>query len=411
MKKEIITGLDIGSSSVRAVIAERTDGDEQLSVVGVGCAASDGLRFGVVVDIENTVQAISEVIEQAERMAGVRVNGVYTGISGDHIRSNNCRGVVAVARGRDEIGEDDVARAIDVAKVACLPIDREIIHVIPMDFKVDDQDGVVNPLGMCGISLEANIHLVTAAPTLTKNIVKCIHQSGFEIYNMVLASLAASNSVLSDDEKNLGISLIDIGGGTTDIAIFSGGSVRYSSVLGLAGDNLTNAISIGLRTPAHQAQTIKEEYGNALHSKLGAGKMLDIPGLSTHPERQVSSKLLASIIKPRVEEILGLVFQEIKGSNLPLNEGVVLTGGSCNMPGIDKVCEDIMNLPVRVGRPAGVGGLKKMVDDPAFATAVGLVLCGASGEYLPGEGRFAGAGGSVFGKAFNRLRRWTDNLW
>ncbi len=411
MKKEIITGLDVGSSSVRAVIAERTDGDEQLSVVGVGCAASDGLRFGVVVDIENTVQAISEAIEQAERMAGVRVTGVYTGISGDHIRSNNCRGVVAVARGRDEIGQDDVARAIEVAKVACLPIDREIIHVIPMDFKVDDQDGVVNPLGMCGNSLEANIHLVTAAPTLMQNIVKCIYRSGFEIYNMVLASLAASNSVLSEDEKNLGISLIDIGGGTTDIAIFSGGSVRYSSVLGLAGDNLTNAISIGLRTPAHQAQAIKEKYGCALHSQAEAGEMLDIPGVSTHPGRQVSSKLLASIIKPRVEEILGLAFRKIKDSNLPLDEGVVITGGSGNLARIARVCEEIMNLPVRIGRPAGVGGLKKMVDDPAFATAVGLVLCGASGEYLAGEDRFTGAGGSVFGEAFNRLRRWTDNLW
>jgi len=409
MKEDVIVGLDIGTTKICAIIAERAEEEEQLKIVGVGTSKSDGLRRGVVVNIEKTVQSITKAIEEAELMAGVEVKGVYAGIAGDHIRSINSKGIIAVSREHSDINRDDVRRVIEAAQAAHIPIEREVIHVIPQEYIIDDQRGIRDPVGMSGIRLEAEVHIVTGAVTSAQNIVKSIHRAGFEVFDLVLEPLAASYSALSDDEKDLGVALIDIGGGTTDIALFSRGSIRHTSVLGLAGDNLTNDIAIGLRTPAHRAREIKEKYGCAMASMVETDEMITVPSASTHTERQVSRQLLASIIQPRIEEILGLAFREIQDFSDLMAAGIVLTGGTAGLRGIVDLGEDITKLPVRVGKPSGISGLINMVDDPKFATGVGLCLFGL--HQGSAEGKFPGDESSMFNKIVERMKQWLNDLW
>ena len=408
MKEDVLVGLDIGTTKICAIIAEKSE-EGQLKIVGVGTSKSDGLRRGVVVNIEKTVQSITKAIEEAELMAGVEVKGVYAGIAGDHIRSINSRGIIAVSREHSDITKDDVRRVIEAAQAAHIPIEREVIHVIPQEFIIDDQHGIRDPVGMSGIRLEAEVHIVTGAVTSAQNIVKCIHRAGFEVFDLVLDPLASSYSVLSDDEKDLGAVLIDIGGGTTDIALFSRGSIRHTSVLGLAGDNLTNDIAIGLRTPAHRAREIKEKYGCAMASMVDTDEMITVPSASTHTERQVSRQLLASIIQPRVEEIMGLAFREVQDFSDLMAAGIVLTGGTANLKGIVELSEDITKLPVRVGKPTGISGLVNMVDDPKFATGVGLVMYGLQQDTA--EARFHGDESSIFNKVLEHMKQWLHDLW
>ncbi|MFC1537480.1 cell division protein FtsA [Gemmatimonadota bacterium] len=407
-KDDVIVGLDIGTTKICAIIAEPAE-ENMLKIVGVGICKSDGLRRGVVVNIEKTVQSITKAIEEAELMAGVEVKGVYAGIAGDHIRSINSRGIIAVSREHSDINKDDVRRVIEAAQAAHIPIEREVIHVIPQEFIIDDQHGVRDPVGMSGIRLEAEVHIVTGAVTSAQNIVKSIHRAGFEVFDLVLEPLAASYSVLSEDEKDLGVALIDIGGGTTDIALFSRGSIRHTGVLGLAGDNLTNDIAIGLRTPAHRAKEIKETYGCAMASMVNTDDMITVPSASTHTERQVSRQLLASIIQPRIEEILGLAFREIQDFSDLMAAGIVFSGGTAGLKGIVELGEDITKLPVRVGKPIGVTGLVNMIEDPKFATGVGLALFGL--DQGTSEGRFHGDESSMFNKILERMKQWLNDLW
>ena len=408
-KEDVIVGLDIGTTKICAIIAERAE-DDQIKIVGVGSTKSEGLRRGVVVNIEKTVQSITTAIEEAELMAGVEVKGVYAGIAGDHIRSINSRGVIAVSRENTDITDEDVRRVIESAQAAHIPIEREVIHVIPQEFIIDEQRGIKDPVGMSGIRLEAEIHIVTGAVASAQNIVKSIQRAGFEVYDLVLEPLASSYSVLTEDEKDLGVALIDIGGGTTDIALFSRGSIRHTSVLGLAGDNLTNDIAIGLRTPAHKAREIKEKYGHAISSAVSSDEMITVPSASSHTEREVSKQLLASIIQPRMEEILSLAVREVEEYSDLLAAGVVLTGGSSGLRGIEPLCEDIAKLPVRVGKPTGITGLVNMVDDPKFATGVGLAIYGS--QQLPkNEKAFKGDDHSSFNRIVDRMKSWLEDLW
>ncbi len=407
-KDDVIVGLDIGTTKICAIIAERTE-EGELKIVGVGTTKSDGLRRGVVVNIEKTVQSITRAIEDAELMAGVEVKGVFAGIAGDHIRSINSKGIIAVSRENSDITKDDVRRVIEAAQAAHIPMEREVIHVIPQEFIVDDQRGIRDPVGMSGIRLEADVHIVTGAVASAQNIVKSIHRAGFEVYDLVLEPLASSYSALTEDEKDLGVSILDIGGGTTDIAFFSRGSIRLTSVIGLAGDNLTNDIAIGLRTPAHKAREIKEKFGSALSSQVDSTEMIDVASAAGQSNRQVSRQLLASIIQPRVEEIISLAFREIEEFGDLMAAGIVLSGGTSGLNGIVELAEDITKLPVRVGKPTGVTGLVNMVDDPKFSTGVGLVMYGA--EQDPSRTKFHGDDNSLFNSVMERMKQWLTDLW
>ncbi len=407
-KDDVIVGLDIGTTKICAIIAELTE-EGGLKIVGVGTTKSDGLRRGVVVNIEKTVQSITKAIEDAELMAGVEARGVYAGIAGDHIRSINSKGIIAVSRENSDITTDDVRRVIEAAQAAHIPMEREVIHVIPQEFIVDDQRGIRDPVGMSGIRLEAEVHIVTGAVASAQNIVKSIHRAGFEVYDLVLEPLASSYSALTEDEKDLGVSIFDIGGGTTDIAFFSRGSIRRTSVLGLAGDNLTNDIAIGLRTPAHHAREIKEKFGCALSSQVDSTEMIDVASAAGQSNRQVSRQLLASIIQPRVEEILNLAFREIEEFGDLMAAGIVLSGGTSGLNGIVELAEDITKLPVRVGKPTGVTGLVNMVDDPKFSTGVGLVMYGAEQDSI--SSKFRGDDSSLFNKVMDRMKQWLTDLW
>ncbi|MEJ2634397.1 MAG: cell division protein FtsA [Calditrichia bacterium] len=395
MESKILTGLDIGTTKVCAVIVKE-DMDGRLNVVGIGSAPSHGLRKGVVVNIDQTVQSIHQAITEAETMAGVEVGGVYVGIAGDHIRSLNSKGVVGVARDDHEITQGDVERAVNAAKALALPIDREIIHVIPQEFIVDDQDGIPDPVGLSGVRLEVEVHVVTAAVTSAQNIVKSVQRAGYQVEEIVLEPLASSLAVLDDDERNLGVALIDLGGGTTDIAMFFEGHIRHTSVVALGGQHVTNDIAIGLRTPPEQAESIKIDHGSSLSSMIKQNETLTVPGVGGRAPRVISRSVLIDIIQPRMEEILSLTFREMEKSDLMnlMAAGVVITGGGAMLPGTVELAEQIWGLPVKLGVPKYLGGLTESVRSPIYATAVGLTLYGE--RYHEGP-------------AFYKKR--TDNLW
>ncbi len=377
MESKILTGLDIGTTKICAVIVKE-DTDGRLNVVGIGSSPSHGLRKGVVVNIDQTVQSIQQALAEAEAMSGVDVESVFVGIAGDHIRSLNSKGVVGVARDDHEITEEDVNRAINAAKALALPIDREIIHVIPQEFIVDDQDGIPDPVGLSGVRLEVEVHIVTAAVTSAQNIVKSVQRAGYDVEAVILEPLASSLAVLDDDERNLGVVLVDLGGGTTDIAMFFEGHIRHTSVVALGGQHVTNDIAIGLRTPIEQAEQIKIDHGCSLSSLVKQNETLTVPGVGGRAPRVISRSVLIDIIQPRMEEILELTYQEMKKSDLKdlMAAGAVITGGGAMLPGTVELAEQIWGLPVKLGIPKYLGGLTETVRSPIYSTAVGLTLYG-----------------------------------
>jgi len=410
-RENIIVGLDIGTTKIGCIIAE-LDSDRNVKIVGVGTARSEGLRRGVVVNLEKTVVSIGRAIEEAELMAGVEVRNVYAGIAGDHIRSINSHGVIAVSRGGVEITRGDMNRVIDAAKAVAIPMDREILHILPQEFTVDDQKGIKDPTGMAGVRLEVDVHIVTGAVSSAQNLVKAIQQSGYQVRDLVLEPLASSHGVLTDDERELGVALVDIGGGTTDIALFNEGSIRHTAVIGLGGNSVTNDIAIGLRTPARDAERIKERYGAALAAMVDPDEEIVVPHMAGQGERRVSRELLASIIQPRMEEILSLARADIRktGWHDKIPSGFVLTGGASTLPGTAELAERILEMPVRIGRPLGVTGLVDSVDAPRFATGVGLVIFGKDAGR--DEGRFiAGDDDKLWAGVLERMKEWLHDFF
>lgn len=375
MEGRIITGLDIGTTKICAVIVKE-DPDGTLNVVGIGSSPSHGLRKGVVVNIDKTVNAVRSALEEAETMAGIEAESVFVGIAGDHIRSINSKGMVGVSRDDHEITPEDVERAINAAKALALPIDREIIHVIPQEFIVDDQDGIHDPVGMSGVRLEVEVHIVTAAVTSAQNIVRSVQRAGYEVEEIVLEPLASSLAVLDEDEQNLGVALVDLGGGTCDIAMFFDGHIQHTSVVALGGQHVTNDIAIGLRTPPEQAEAIKVKNSTVSRDNLSAQDTIMVPGVGGRPPRTISKSVLVDIVAPRMEEMVTLIYQKMKKSELLelMAAGAVITGGGALLEGTTAMAEDVWGVPVRLGVPKHLGGLTDTVQSPIYSTAVGLCL-------------------------------------
>ncbi|MGH7274825.1 MAG: cell division protein FtsA, partial [Nitrospiria bacterium] len=378
-QENTLVGLDIGTTKICAVVGEWVD-ETRVDIIGIGTSPSRGLRKGVVVNIESTVESIKKAIEEAELMAGVQINSVYAGIAGSHIKGFNSRGVIAVKD--HEVTRADIDRVLDAAKAVAIPLDREVLHVLPQEFIVDDQDGISEPLGMSGVRLEAEVHIITGSVTSAQNIVKCVNRAGLEVAEMILQPLASSESVLTADERELGVAMVDIGGGTTDIATFMEGSVWHTAVIGIGGHHLTNDIAVGLRTPAAEAEKIKRRYGCAMTSLVRDEETIEVPSVGGRPPRVLSRQLLSEIIEPRAEEIFSLVGREIKktGHGEMVASGVVITGGSAIMEGMSEFAEKILDLPVRRGVPSHVGGLLDVVSSPMYATGVGLILYALRGQ-------------------------------
>lgn len=376
-KQNLIVGLDIGTTKIAVLISELEESGPP-RIVGMGTSRSEGLKRGVVINLEKTVESITKALEDAEMMAGVKVSSVFAGIAGDHIRSINSRGVIALSGSGSEISSKDVERVINAARAVALPMDREIIHVLPQEYTVDDQSGIKDPIGMSGVRLEAEVHIVTGAVTSAQNIYRSVKKAGLEVCDLVLQPLASSYALLSPEEEELGVALIDLGGGTTDIAIFHDGSIRHTAVIGLGGNNVTNDIAIGLRTPVEQAEEIKKSYGCALSSLVDSDEMIKVPGVGGREPKEISRGVLAAIIEPRAEEIFSLVLREIKKTNYSdlLVAGVVLTGGGSLMEGMIELAEQIFDMPVKKGIPQGFSGLVDMVSTPIHSTGVGLILYG-----------------------------------
>jgi cell division protein FtsA len=373
-KNSIVVGLDIGTSKVCAVVGEMTD--RGVEVIGVGSHPSQGLRKGVVVNIESTVTSIKKAIAEAELMAGCEIHTVFTGLSGNHIKGFNSHGIVAVKN--KEVCQRDLVRVIDAAKAVAIPTDREVLQILPQDYIIDDQDGIKEPLGMSGVRLEAKVHIVTSAVTSAQNIVKCCNRASLNVGEIVLTPLASAEAVLSGEERELGVALVDIGGGTTDVAVFYDGTVRHTAVLGLGGNHLTNDIAAGLRTPTAEAERIKQRYGLARASMVSGDERVEVPSVAGKTAGTVSRQILCEIIEPRLEEIFQLVQREIakSGYESALASGVVMTGGSMLLPGAVEMAEQLLGMPVRLGVPAHFAGLVDVVSNPVYATSVGLALYG-----------------------------------
>ena len=400
--KDLIVGLDIGTSKVVAIVAQM-HADGHYEVVGLGQHEARGLKKGVVVNIESTVASIQRALEEAELMADCKIRSVYTGIAGSHIRSFNSSGMVAIKD--KEVSEADMARVIETAKAVNIPTDQQILHVLPQEFIIDGQEDIREPIGMSGVRLEVKVHIVTGAVSAAQNIVKCVRRCGLEVQDLILQPLASSVSVLSQDEKELGAVLVDIGGGTTDIAIFTAGAIRHTAVIPIAGDQITNDIAMALRTPTQDAEEIKLRFGIAKQSLVDSNERIEVPGLGDRGPRQLSRQALAAVIEPRVEELFSLVHQVIRESGYEelLSSGIVLTGGSAELPGVAEIAEDIFLKPVRVGRPAYTGGLADVVRSPRYATAVGL-LEEARLQRLRGR-KVAEQSGS-FKETLRRMKDW-----
>jgi len=373
----MVVGLDIGTTKIAALVAE-PDEHDSFKIVGFGTHPSEGLRKGVVVNLEKTVSSIMGAVQDAELMVGKKIESVYAGIAGDHIKSINSRGVIAVRGSDSEISSADVDRVIDAARAVAIPLDREIIHVLPQEFIVNDQSGIKDPVGMSGVRLEADVHIVTGAIISAQNIYKSIRRAGLEVRDLVLEPLASSCTLLSPHEEELGVLLIDLGGGTTDIALFYDGSLRHTAVIGLGGKNVTNDIAIGLRTPVDQAEEIKKNCGCALSRLVDPNEMIRVPAVGGREPKEISRSVLAAIIEPRVEEIYSLVLKEIKRTEFAdgLSAGIVLTGGGSLMEGMVELAEQVFDMPTKVGRPKEIEGLNDIISNPMHSTGVGLVLWG-----------------------------------
>ncbi|MGQ0510877.1 MAG: cell division protein FtsA [Betaproteobacteria bacterium] len=399
--RNLVVGLDIGTSKVAALVAELGP-DGAMQVLGMGSHESRGLKKGVVVNIEATVGAIQRALEEAELMADCKIASAYTGIAGSHIRSFNSTGMVAV---KDrEVSTIDVERAVDTARAVNIPTDQQILHVLRQEFIIDGQEDVREPVGMSGVRLEVKVHIVTGAVSAAQNIVKCVRRCGLEVDDLILQPLASARAVLSEDEKDLGVCLVDIGGGTTDLAIFTGGAIRHTAVIPIAGDQITNDIAMALRTPTADAEAIKVRHGVALRQLADPNESIEVPGIGERAPRVMSRQTLAEVIEPRVEELYSLVQQVLResGHEELLSSGIVLTGGSSTMRGMVELGEEIFHMPVRVGAPRYAGGLAEVVRNPRYATAMGLLMEGAAQRQ---QGRIARQDGSVRA-VFGRMREW-----
>ncbi len=374
----LIVGLDIGTTKICTIVGEIVDSN--LEIIGVGIVPSKGIKKGVVINIDETVDAIKKSVHEAEVMAGSKIHSVYVGIAGGHIKSYNSTGVIAIKS--RTVTENDKMRVIDAAQAINIPLDREILHVLPQEYIVDSQDGIIEPLGMSGVRLEVKVHIVTGAVSAIQNITKCCQKAGLDVKNIILEQLAGSEAVLTEDEKDLGVALIDLGGGTTDIAIFHRGSIKYSSVLAMGGSHVTNDIAIGLRTPTLDAENLKLRYGCALASMVNKDEMIEVPTAGSRKNKPVPRTMLADIIEPRMEEIFTLVNREIIKSNMEqyITSGIVLTGGGALIQGCVELAENIFNLPVRIGTPK-IQGVVESIASPQLSTAVGLVVHGSKSDY------------------------------
>ncbi len=400
-EKDIIVGLDVGTTKICCVVAEVDD--QEVHIIGLGTHPSVGLRKGVVVNIESTVNSIRRAVEEAELMAGCEITQVYVGIAGSHVKGFNSDGVIAVKGG--EVTEEDVNRVIDAARAVAIPLDREVIHILPQEYIVDDQPGILDPVGMSGVRLEAKVHIVTAAVTAAQNLIKCANRAGLDVVDIVLQPLASAEAVLTDEEKDLGVALIDFGGGTTDLAIFSGGTIKHTAVLGIGGHNVTNDIAVGLRCPMSEAEKIKIRHGHCLAALVSPEEVIEVPSVGDRRPRKLSRQILAEIIEPRVEELLTLMDAELVKSGLKplISSGVVITGGSALIPGLPEMADQIFELPTRIGYPKGYKGLADVVENPKFATAVGLVLYGVQNQP---ERKFRIRDGNIFNRVMQRMKRW-----
>ncbi len=406
MASDYLCALDIGTTKISALIGE-VDENQQVKIIGFGMAPSEGLRRGVVINLDKTVQSIIRARQEAERMAGVEIEAVYAGIAGDHIRSVNGRGVVAVAGENHVITPEDKTRVIEAAKAVALPFDREIVHILPQEFIVDDQRGIDDPVGMSGVRLEAEVHIVTCAVTAAQNIWRSIEGAGMRVMDLVLEPLASSFAVLTDDEKDLGVVVVDLGGGTTDIAMFYEGCIRHTAIVSLGGRNVTNDIAHGLRTPVDQAEAIKIAYGSAIRTDSDRDEFVEVPGVGGRPARKISKDLLVNIIQPRMEEILMLAYNEVKKSDYIhlMTAGVVLTGGGAMLPGAVDLAEEIFQMPVKLGLPQRIESVSDEVKKPNHATGVGLILYGLENQDLL-DGPFGDSESHVFNKILERMRKW-----
>jgi cell division protein FtsA len=374
-QKNLIVGLDIGTSKIVAIVAEaRPEGG--LEIIGLGSHLSRGLKKGVVVNIESTVGAIQRALEEAELMADCKIREVYTGIAGSHIKSINSHGMVAIKD--KEVSQTDVDRVIETARAVNIPLDQQILHILTQEFIIDGQEDVREPLGMSGVRLEVKVHIVTGAVSAAQNIIKCVRRCGLEVRDLILQPLASSLAVLMEDERDLGVCLVDIGGGTTDIAVFTHGAIRHTAVIPIAGDQITNDIAMALRTPIKEAEEIKQAFGCALRTLVDPKEEVEVPGMGDRPARRLSRQVLAEVIEPRVEELYQLVQAELRRSGFEdlIASGIVLTGGSAAMAGMVELGEEVFHMPVRVGYPQYVGGLAEVVRSPRYATGVGLLLAG-----------------------------------
>ncbi len=407
-KNDYIVGLDIGTTKICCIIGEVTHGD-QIDIIGLGQSSSRGLRKGVVVNIDGTVESIKCAVEEAELMAGCEIDSVFVGIAGGHINSLNSHGIIAV-KGK-EIIQKDVDRVIEAAKAIAIPLDREVIHVLPQEYIVDNQDGIKTPLGMAGVRLEAKVHIVTAAVTSAQNIVRCVNKAGLGVQDIVLEQLASSESVLSQDEKELGVAMIDIGGGTSDMAIFYQGAIKHTSVMTIAGSQMTNDIAIGLRTPNVEAEKIKHSHGCSHSALVQDEETVEVPSVGGRGWRTISRQILSEIIEARSREMFEMLNNEISVSGYRdiISSGVVLTGGTASMQGMAELAEEIFQLPVRVGTPANLGGLIDVVNNPRYATSTGLIQYGLK-SHKAGTVREL-QGRHLFEKIFSRMKDWAEEFF
>jgi len=403
-REELVVGLDLGTTKICAVVGEVTP--EGIDIVGVGTYPSVGLRGGVVVNIDQTVHSIRKAVEEAELMAGCEISAVYAGVAGTHVQSLNSHGVIAVKS--REVTQSDIDRVLDAAKTVALPFDRQILHVLPQQYIVDDQEGIQTPLGMSGVRLEAKVHIITGAISAVQNIVKCCERAGLQVQDVVLESLASSESVLDADEKHLGIALVDIGGGTSDVAIFLDHAIRYSCVVGLGGNHITSDISVGLRTSMDEAEKIKKKFGCALVEWINPQDVIEVGSVGGQKPRQLAQSILTQIIEARVEEIIKIVEWELVRSGYAesLHAGVVLTGGVALLPGIRELSEKVFDMPVRIGIPYRFGGLGDVVKNPIYATATGLLMHAKKrGARTPLEDP------NLFKKILASMKRWFREFW
>ncbi|MEE8483626.1 MAG: cell division protein FtsA [Nitrospinota bacterium] len=407
--REIVVGLDIGTTKICCTIAE-INGDGILDIIGIGTHPSRGLRRGVVVNIESTVESIKSAVEEAELMAGREIESVYVGIAGGHIKGFNSHGIIAVKN--REVMEADKERVVEAAKAVAIPMDREVIHIIPQDYILDGHDGIQEPRGMSGVRLEARIHIITGAVTSAQNIIRSVNRAGLDVEDIIVEQLASAEAVLDPEEKDLGVALVDIGGGTSDIAIFAESSVRYTSVISLGGNNITSDIAIGLRTPQSEAEKLKRKHGCAMKALVGRGDQIEVPSVGGREPRVLSRDVLSEIIGPRVEEIFHMILRDVENSGYieGITSGLVITGGATILEGLPEVAESVFGLPVRRGFPKGVGGLVDVVNSPQFSTCVGLLMFGQKSRQ-GGKRKKPLKGRNLFNNVVDSMKGWVEDFF